>query len=44
MRGIDISDNNGFVNWQEIKDAGIEFVMVACSYGKTGGMIDLLKT
>ena len=36
MRGIDISDNNGFVNWQEIKDAGIEFVMVACSYGKTG--------
>ncbi len=36
MRGIDVSDNNGFVNWQEIKDGGIEFAMVACSYGKTG--------
>lgn len=36
MRGIDVSDNNGFVNWQAVADSGVEFVMVACSYGKTG--------
>jgi len=36
MKGIDVSDNNGYVDWQMVKDAGIEFAMVACSYGKTG--------
>jgi len=36
MRGIDVSDNNGEVNWQAVADSGIGFVMVACSYGKTG--------
>jgi lysozyme len=36
MRGIDVSDNNGEVNWQAVADAGIEFAMIACSYGKTG--------
>ena len=36
MRGIDVSDNNGFVNWQAVADSGIEFAMIACSYGKTG--------
>ena len=35
-KGIDVSDNNGDVNWQAVADAGIDFVMVACSYGKTG--------
>lgn len=35
-KGIDVSDNNGVVDWRAVKDAGIEFVMVACSYGKTG--------
>lgn len=36
MKGIDVSDNNGVVDWQAVADAGIEFAMVACSYGKTG--------
>ena len=36
MRGIDVSDNNGEVNWQAVADSGVEFVLVACSYGKTG--------
>jgi lysozyme len=36
MRGIDVSDNNGEVNWQAVADSGVGFVMVACSYGKTG--------
>lgn len=35
-KGIDVSDNNGVVDWQAVKEAGIEFVIVACSYGKTG--------
>jgi GH25 family lysozyme M1 (1,4-beta-N-acetylmuramidase) len=36
MKGIDVSENNGTVDWQAVKDAGIEFVMVHCSYGKSG--------
>jgi lysozyme len=36
MKGIDVSDNNGVVNWQAVADSGIEFAMIACSYGKTG--------
>jgi len=33
MKGIDVSENNGTVDWQAVKDAGIEFVMVRSSYG-----------
>ncbi|GMB00452.1 GH25 family lysozyme [Pelosinus sp. IPA-1] len=33
MRGIDVSENNGVVDWQEVADAGIEFVMIRSSYG-----------
>jgi len=36
MKGIDVSDNNGAVDWQAVADSGVEFAMVACSYGKTG--------
>ena len=35
-KGIDVSENNGVVDWQAVADAGIEFVMVRSSYGKTG--------
>ena len=35
-KGIDVSENNGVIDWQEIADAGIEFVMVRSSYGKSG--------
>ena len=35
-KGIDVSEHNGVVDWQAIADAGIEFVMVRSSYGKTG--------
>lgn len=34
MKGIDVSENNGVIDWQAVKDAGIEFVMVRSSYGK----------
>lgn len=33
MKGIDVSENNGAIDWQAVVDAGIEFVMVRSSYG-----------
>ncbi|MBU2704207.1 GH25 family lysozyme M1 1, partial [Sporomusaceae bacterium BoRhaA] len=29
----DVSENNGTVDWQAVKDAGIEFAMIRSSYG-----------
>jgi lysozyme len=34
MRGIDVSENNGVVDWQAVKNAGIEFAIIRSSYGK----------
>jgi hypothetical protein len=34
--GIDVSENNGRVDWQAVKDAGYEFAIVRSSYGKAG--------
>lgn len=36
MKGIDVSDNNGQVNWQAVAAAGMEFAIIASSYGKVG--------
>jgi len=36
MKGIDVSENNGAVDWQAVKDSGYEFAIVRCSYGKSG--------
>lgn len=36
IKGIDVSENNGTVDWQAVKNAGIEFAIVRSSYGKTG--------
>lgn len=27
--GVDVSEHNGIVNWQEVRDAGIEFASYA---------------
>ena len=35
MKGIDVSEHNGQIDWKEIKTAGIEFVMVRTGYGKS---------
>lgn len=32
-KGIDVSHNNGRLNWNEIKDSGIEFAIIRCGYG-----------
>ena len=34
MFGIDVSENNGYVDWDAVKDAGVEFVIVRSSYGR----------
>lgn len=33
--GIDVSENNGRVDWQAVADAGVKFAFVRCSYGRT---------
>lgn len=37
-KGIDVSSNNGLVNWQSIKNAGYEFAIIRMGYGS-----DILK-
>lgn len=34
--GIDVSENNGQVDWQAVANAGRQFAIIRCSYGKTG--------
>lgn len=34
MQGIDISTHNGTVNFEKVKKAGIDFVMIRAGYGK----------
>ena len=36
MKGIDVSENNGCVDFDAVKAAGYDFVIVRCSYGQTG--------
>ena len=36
VKGIDVSEHNGAVDWEEIKNAGYEFAIIRCSYGKSG--------
>lgn len=33
MRGIDVSENNGQIDWQAVAAAGIEFAIIRSSYG-----------
>lgn len=33
LYGVDISEHNGFVDFEELKQAGIKFVIIRCSYG-----------
>ena len=34
MKGIDVSHNNGVVDWASVKNAGFEFAMIRVGYGK----------
>lgn len=33
MKGIDVSENNGIVDWQAVAGAGIKFAMARSTYG-----------
>lgn len=33
MKGIDVSENNGYVDWQSVADNGIEFAIIRIGYG-----------
>ncbi len=34
--GIDVSENNGYIDWDDVAESGISFVIVRSSYGKNG--------
>ena len=36
MKGVDVSYHNGFVDWQLLKDNGIDFAICRTGYGKSG--------
>ena len=36
VKGVDVSENNGELNWHAIARDGIEFAIVRASYGQTG--------
>ncbi len=33
-KGIDVSENNGIINWPAVAAAGIKFAIVRSSYGR----------
>lgn len=36
MKGIDVSVHNGVIDWQAVKDAGMDFAICRTGYGKSG--------
>lgn len=40
MRGIDVSKHNGVIDWNKVKSAGIEFVIIRAGFGKVETQID----
>ena len=32
-KGIDVSKNNGEIDWKKVKESGVEFAMIRCGYG-----------
>ncbi len=34
MKGIDISEHNGVIDWEKVKASGIQFAMLRAGYGK----------
>ena len=34
MQGIDVSENNGFIDWKALKQEGIEFAIIRLGYGR----------
>ena len=40
MKGIDVSENNGWIDWKAVKENGIEFAIIRLGYGR--GHLDTL--
>ena len=42
MLGIDVSKHNGNINWTEVKNSGVSFVIIRCGYrgSSTGALIE----
>lgn len=40
MRGIDVSVHNGNIDWNKVKNAGIEFAILRAGYGKVASQKD----
>ena len=34
MQGIDVSENNGFIDWQMAASSGVEFAIIRLGWGK----------
>lgn len=34
LRGIDVSSHQGSINWEAVKNSGIDFVILRCGYGE----------
>lgn len=32
-KGIDVSEHQGTIDWQKVKDAGVDYVIIRCGYG-----------
>ena len=41
LKGIDVSAHNGVINWQAVKDAGIQFAVIRAGYGNDISQKDL---
>lgn len=35
IKGIDVSEHNGIIDWEKVKASGIEFAMIRAGYGQT---------
>lgn len=40
FRGIDVSYHQGFIDWQAVKNAGVDFAIIRCGYGDDYGSQD----
>lgn len=40
FNGIDVSKWQGEIDWQKVKNSGVQFAMLRCGYGKTQGQHD----
>ena len=34
MKGLDVSAHNGIINWERVKNSGIDFAIIRCGYGE----------